>query len=315
MRKAPKPFKSIIKMITNTPMKQLTTLSKGHGGNIFAKLEYMNPGGSVKDRLALATVLGAKERGILKPGQTVVECTSGNTGAGLAVVCSALGHPFIAYMSEGNSPERRRIIEALGAEIILVPQIDGTPGKVTGKDIFYADDMCKKDAIDNGYWYVDQFNNPDGIDVHENTTGKEIWEQMEGKVDAFCASVGSAGQFVGASRYLKKKNPDIKCFAVEPENAAILSTGEVTSGKHIIQGTGYSIVPPKFDFDICDGIITVSDKDCRHMTQQVSRKEGCYTGYSGGANVWAAQQIMKQFDKEVNVATILCDSAFKYSDL
>ena len=186
---------------------------------------------------------------------------------------------------------------------------------VTGNDVWAADELCQEMAKEKGYWYVDQFNNPDGIDIHEKTTGPEIWDQLGGKVDYFCASVGSGGQFVGASRYLKSKNPNIKCFGVEPLNAAILSTGTVTTGKHIIQGTGYSIVPPKFDREVCDGIITVSDKDCRKTTKALSAKEGCYVGYSAGANVWAAQAILKKFNKEANVATILCDTAFKYSDL
>ena len=300
-------------LITKTPLLLLDRIRTGPG-RIYAKLEFLQPGGSVKDRAALQIIRDAYASGKLKHGQYVVEMTSGNMGSGLALVCRQFGNPFIAVMSKGNSPERRKILSALGAEIILADQVDGQPGMVTGKDIEYAADTARKIAKSNNGFYVDQFNNPSGITAHFESTGPEIWEDLP-EIDVFITSVGSGGMFIGTSKYLKSRNNKIKCIAVEPENACILKTGKVVTPKHIIQGTGYGIVPPFWEPDLADEILTVSDAEVREMTRRLSVEQGLYVGYSSGANVIAALKYLEKLGSEINIVTILCDTAYKYSDL
>jgi cysteine synthase len=240
--------------------------------------------------------------------------TIGNMGAGLAVVCKQFGNPFLAVMSEGNSLERRKILKALGADILLTQQVDGTQGMVTGKDIEYASDIAKKYAIENNAYYADQFNNPSSVLAHYNTTGQEIWNDLP-NVDAFVASIGSGGTFIGVSKFLKEKNPNIKCIAVEPENAAILKTGKIKSSKHIIQGTGYGSVPPHWESKLADDIITVSDDEARAMTIRLSSEQGLFVGYSAGANIVATIKFLQSNPTIKNIVTILCDTGYKYSDL
>ena len=304
--------KGTLALINNTPLVLLDKLEPG--AEIFAKLEFIQPGGSVKDRVAYQMIRDAYANGSVKKGQVVVEMTSGNMGAGLAVVCRQFGNPFVAVMSDGNSPERRRILKALGAEILLTKQVDGTQGMVTGKDIAYAAEIAKEYAEKNNGFYVDQFNNPSNVLAHYNTTGPEIWNDLP-EIEAFVASIGSGGTFVGASRFLKSQNRNIKCIAAEPENAAILKTGIVKSTRHIIQGTGYSAVPPHWDSDLADDIITVTDEQVREMTKKLSREQGLYVGYSSGANVAAALIYLKLHPDIKKIATILCDTGYKYSDL
>ena len=216
-------------LIRETPLLKLNSLTNGTI-NLYGKQEYIQPGGSVKDRAAFQIIKDAYETNKLSKGQHVVEMTSGNMGAGLAVVCKQFGNPFIAVMPKGNSPERIKILKALGAEVILTEQVDGKQGMVTGKDIEYASKIAKSLAKDKNGFYVDQFNNPSSVKAHFETTGPEIWADME-DIDAFVASVGSGGTFLGTSKFLKSKNEKIKCIAVEPENAAILKTGQVNNPK------------------------------------------------------------------------------------
>lgn len=284
------------------------------GRMIYAKLEFMQPGGSIKDRAAFQIVKDAYEKGLLVKGQLVVEMTSGNMGAGLAVVCKQFGNPFLAVMSEGNSHERLKILKALGAEILLTKQVDGTKGMVTGKDIEYAAGVAREYAQKNGAFYVDQFNNPSSVSAHYQTTGPEILKDLP-EIEAFTAAVGTGGTFIGTSKYLKEHKPVIACVAVEPESAAILKTGMVKSARHIIQGTGYSLIPPHWDKHLADDIMTVSDEEAKVMTQKLSREFGLFVGYSSGANVAASIKYMK-INKEINnIVTILCDLGYKYSDL
>lgn len=304
--------KGTLELINNTPLLVLDKLIDDKV--IYAKAEYMQPGGSVKDRAAYQLIKDAYESGKLKKGQPVVEMTSGNMGAGMAIVCKQLGNPFYAVMSEGNSNERRKALKALGAEVILTKQVDGTPGMVTGKDIRYAGEVAKEFAKENNAFYADQFNSPSCISAHYNTTGPEIWNDLP-EVDAFVAIVGSGGTFIGASQFLKEQNPDIKCIAVEPENAAILKTGKVISPKHIIQGTGYSFIPPHWEEGLADDIITVSDDETREMTVRLSKEQGLYVGYSAGANVAAAIKYLEKNPNIKNLVTLLCDTGYKYSDL
>lgn len=304
--------KGTLKLINNTPLIALDKILTDQ--IIYAKLELVQPGGSVKDRAAYQIIKDAYEKGELKEGQLVVEMTSGNMGAGLAVVCKQFGNPFLAVMSEGNSIERRKILKALGAEILLTKQIDGINGMVTGKDVQYAAEVAKQYAKENNAFYVDQFNNPSSVLAHYNTTGPEIWKDLP-EIEAFVASIGSGGTFIGTSEFLKEKNPNIKCIAVEPENTAILKTGTIKSSKHIIQGTGYASVPPHWKPKLADDIITVTDDEVREMTNKLSSQQGLFVGYSAGANVAASIKLMKSNPEIKNIATILCDTGYKYSDL
>jgi cysteine synthase len=304
--------KGTLGLINNTPLVALNNLIADR--IIYAKAEFVQPGGSVKDRAAYQIIKDAYEKGLLKKGQPVVEMTSGNMGAGLAVVCKQFGNPFVAVMSEGNSLERRKILNAIGTEILLTKQVDGINGMVTRKDIEYAAEVAREHAKKNGAFYADQFNNPSCKLAHYNTTGPEIWKDLP-EVEAFAAAVGSGGTFIGTSKFLKEKNPVIKCVAVEPENAAILKTGIVKSSRHIIQGTGYSIVPPHWDKDLADDIITISDKEAREMTMKLSQEHGLFVGYSAGANIAASVKFLQTNPEIKNIVTILCDLGYKYSDL
>jgi len=300
-------------LITKTPLLFLDKVNKGNG-KIFAKLEYMQPGGSIKDRAAIQIIADAYSSGRLKSGQAVVEMTSGNMGSGLAVVCRQFDNPFTAVIPKGNSPERLKILKALGAEIILTDQVDGRPGMVTGKDIEFASATARKVAFSKNGFYVDQFNNPSSVRAHFETTGPEILHDFK-EINVFIAAVGSGGSFIGTSKYLKSKKKRIKCIAVEPENACILKTGKVINPKHIIQGIGYGLVPPHWDPDFADDIITVSDSEVKEMTGRLAMEQGLYVGYSSGANVMAALKYLEMSKLKLNIVTILCDTAYKYSDL
>lgn len=303
----------IPELIGNTPLVRLDKLS-GRKLNLFAKLEYINPGGSVKDRAALQIIIDAYESGQLVKGQMVVEMTSGNMGSGLAFVCMQFGNPFTAVMPAGNSMERVKLLKAFGAEVVLTDQVDGGQGMVTGKDIDYASQVARKIAGEHKGFYVDQFNNISGIKAHYQNTGPEIWKNLPA-IDAFVSSVGTGGTFMGISRYLKEKNGNIKCIAVEPENAAILKNGYVSNPKHIIQGIGYGLVPPHWDGSIADDIITVTDDEVRIMTRRLSREQGLFAGYSSGANIAASLKFAEKNKSVKNIVTILCDTGYKYSDL
>jgi cysteine synthase len=304
---------STLDLITKTSLLHLDKINNGNG-KIYGKLEYLQPGGSIKDRVAYQIIKDAYRSNKLKKGQLVIEMTSGNMGAGLAVVCKQFGNPFIAVMSKGNSPERRKILKALGSEIMLTEQIDGQPGMVTGKDIEFAASTAKKIAKERDGFYVDQFNNPSSIKAHFETTGPEIWNDLN-EIDVFIASIGSGGTFIGTSEYLKSKNKNIKCIAVEPENASILKTGKIINPRHIIQGTGYGLVPPLWKSDLADEIITVSDVEVEEMTRRLSSEQGLYVGYSSGANVKAALKYLEIINSDKKIVTILCDYGYKYTDL
>ncbi|MCP5107007.1 MAG: cysteine synthase family protein [bacterium] len=304
----------ITDFIGNTPLIELSNTWKGNG-RLLAKMEFIQPGGSVKDRVALQIIKDAYQNKKLEKGRPVVEMTSGNMGAGLAVVCAAVGNPFIAVMSMGNSPERLKILKALGAEVIRVPQVDGLPGKVTGNDIAAATEKAIGIAKEKNAFYVDQFNNPSCVTAHYATTGPEIWNALQGKVDAFAANLGTGATFIGTARFLEEQKKDIYCAAVEPENAAILKKGYIENPKHIIQGTGYGVVMPFWDAAAADDILTVTDEEVENQTRLLARDEGLYVGYSSGANVRAAVKLMESGILKENpvVVTILCDTAYKYS--
>ncbi len=304
---------SALDLIGHTPLVALSGIHTGPGA-IFAKAEFAQPGGSVKDRAALRIIQDARQEARLADGQPVVEMTSGNLGAGLAVVCNVYGHPFIATMSRGNSPARARMLEALGAEVVLVPQVDGRPGRVTGADIAAATERAIEIASERGAFYVDQFNNPSCVRAHEDGTGPEIWAALGDALDAFVAAVGTGGTFVGASRFLKSQRPGVRCVAVEPEGAEVLAGRPVSKACHLLQGTGYGIVPAQWEPGLADGFVAISDEDATRFRQLLAEKEGLYVGYSAAANVCAAVMVAESgaLGAAPCVATILCDAGLKY---
>lgn len=253
----------------------------------------------------------------MKPGQSVVEMTSGNMGAGLAIVCGILGHPFIATMSEGNSPQRASMLRGLGAEVVLVPQVNGSPGKVTGDDIKAAALMAEKISHEQEAFYVNQFHAEDGFLAHEQGTAQEIIQALYGNIDAFVAGVGSGGTLVGTARGLKAFSDSIKCFAVEPYDSEILSGKPVHKKAHILQGMGYGEIVPLWEDKNVDGYISVTDEEAKEMQFQLAKSEGLFVGFSAAANVVASikaintnQSLSK---KGANVVTVLCDTGLKYS--
>ena len=300
-------------LIGLTPLIALDRLFPGPG-KILGKAEFVQPGGSIKDRAALRIIQDAREAGKLKAGQPVVEMTSGNLGAGLAVVCNVLGHPFVAVMSEGNSPARASMLEGLGVKVVLVPQIDGRPGQVTGADIAAATERAIELAGEGDAYYVDQFHNPACVRAHQETTGPEIWEATEGRLTAFVAAVGTGGTFLGVSGCLKERSSSIRCFAVEPHGAEVLAGKPVIKPHHLLQGTGYGQVPPLWEERLADGCIAVSDEDAKRYRGLLAKQEGLHVGYSAAANVCAGVRLIEsgRLGPDPCVVTILCDTGLKY---
>jgi cysteine synthase A len=304
---------SVVDAIGRTPLVALERLSAGLPGLVLAKLEHYSPGGSVKDRIARRIVEDAERDGRLKPGGAIVELTSGNTGIGLAVVAAVRGYRFHAVMSEGNSVERQRMLRALGAEVVLVPQAPGgVPGNVSGEDLALVARRAAELTEKLHAFRPDQFSNRSGFDAHEDTTGPEIWEQTGGAVDAFVASVGTAGTFVGVARALKQRNPAIRCIAAEPARTRTLAGCAITSPHHKIQGTGYNMVPPGWAPELCDEYLGVTDDDAVRTARLLATREGIVAGFSSGANVWAALQIARTARDESVIVTMCPDTGLKY---
>lgn len=302
----------ILETIGNTPLVWLKNISP-KGIRIYVKPEFYNPGLSIKDRVALRFIEQAEKKGMIKPGDTVIERTSGNMGTGLAIVCRARGYRFVAVMSEGNSVERRRMLRSLGAEVVLVPQAPGgKPGFVSGEDLELVEIKTKELIEKLSAYRPDQFNNPDNAKAHEFTTGEEIWKQTGGKIDAFVAYVGSGGTFVGISTALKKHNRNIKCYPLEPVEAPYLAGGEIKSTRHRIQGGGYAFKPEFWDETLVDGYLTVSDEEAMKTAREMAEKEGIFAGFSGGANVAGAMKLKDVVGNDGVVVTVLPDSGMKY---
>ena len=312
-RKLPGVCSSVVDAIGRTPLVALERLSEGLPGLVLAKLESFSPGGGVKDRIALRMIEDAERDGRLRPGGAIVELTSGNTGIGLAIVAAVRGYRFHAVMSEGNSVERQRMLRALGAELVLVPQAPGgVPGEVSGEDLELVERRAAELTRELHAFRPDQFNNRSGFEAHEDTTGPEIWEQTGGAVDAFVASIGTAGTFVGVARALKKRNPAIRCIAAEPAGTRTLAGGEVVSTHHKIQGTGYNMVPPRWAPELCDDYLGVTDEDAVRTARLLATREGIFAGFSSGANVWAALQVAGTAPEASIIVTICPDTGLKY---
>jgi cysteine synthase len=303
---------SILATIGATPLVALDRLAAGLPARVLAKIEFANPGASIKDRIALQIVEAAERSGRLRPGGTVVELTSGNTGTGLAIVCAVKGYRLIAVMSEGNSRERRRMLEALGATVELVPQADGDhPGEVSGDDLAAVDRRAAELVRELGAFRADQFHNPANSAAHEHGTAEEIWQQTAGAVTDFVAAVGTGGTFVGTARGLKRHNPAIRAYAVEPAGAPVLAGRPVLQPRHKIQGAGYGEPPGLWDPSLADGYFAVTDEEAIASARALARQEGIFAGFSSGANVHAALQLAHDSAGGVIVTTIN-DSGLKY---
>lgn len=297
-------------LIGRTPVVELARISRDLKGTLFAKVETGNPGASKKDRVALRIIDDAMGSGRLKPGDTVVELTSGNMGTGLAIVCAVRGLRFVAVMSAGNSPERRRMMEALGARVEIVPQAPGSPpGQVSGADLELVEKRTRELAAAPGLFRADQFRNAGNPAAHEAGTGPEIWEDLGGRIDAFCDLVGSGGTFVGVSRALKARDPSIRCYAVEPASAAVLAGKPVTNPNHRLQGGGYAMRPPLWDDSLVDGTIAVEDDEAISAARDLARREGLFAGFTSGANAAAARRLAAE---GASVVFLVNDSGLKY---
>src|SRR5690349_536605 len=289
--------------VGRTPLLQLTRLAAGAGGDVFAKLEMFNPGGSVKDRIGVAMIAAAEAEGRIEPGRTtIVEATSGNTGIALAFVCAAKGYDLVLTLPQGMSREREGLLRLYGAQVHVTESLGGMDEAVAA-----ARALARGDDV----WLPDQFSNPANPEAHYRTTGPEIWEAMDGRVDYLVAGVGTGGTITGAGRFLKERNRDCRVVAVEPAASAVL-TGD-RPGPHKIQGIGAGFIPPVLDRRLLDEIISVEDEDALETARVAARREGVLTGISGGAALWAALQLAQRDDAVGRrIAVVLPDSGERY---
>lgn len=298
-------YKNVTELIGNTPVVELSNLEKEQGlkAQLLAKVEFFNPAGSVKDRIAKRMIEKAEEQGLLKKGATIIEPTSGNTGIGLASVCSSKGYKAIFTMPETMSVERRNLLKAYGAKIVLTPGSQGMKGAIAkAKEL--------QESTPNSL-IPSQFTNLENPQAHYETTGPELWEQTDGKIDIFVAGVGTGGTISGTGKYLKEKNPNIKIVAVEPEGSPVLSQGK--AGPHGIQGIGAGFVPDTLNTQIYDEIVTVTNENAYNTGRAIAQKEGLLVGISSGASVYAAIQLAKRPENEgKRIVALMPDTGERY---
>ncbi|MFS0656685.1 cysteine synthase A [Bacillus sp. 179-C3.3 HS] len=292
---------SVFELIGNTPVVKLNRLVEEDSADVYLKLEYMNPGSSVKDRIALAMIEDAEAKGKLKAGDTLIEPTSGNTGIGLAMVAAAKGINAILVMPDTMSQERRNLLRAYGAELVLTPGTEGMKGAIK---------KAEELAQEHGYFMPQQFNNEANAEIHRRTTGKEILEQFDGELDAFIAGVGTGGTITGAGEVLKEAIPSIQLYAVEPTDSPVLSGGK--PGPHKIQGIGAGFVPSILNTEVYDGIIQVKNEDAFELARKAAKEEGILGGISSGAAIYAALQTAKKLGKGKKVLAIIPSNGERY---
>ena len=276
---------SITDLIGNTPLLQLNTLGKDLPARVAVKLEFFNPGNSVKDRIAAAMIEAAEKAGKIHANTIIVEPTSGNTGIGLAMTCAAKGYKLVITMPESMSKERRMLLRAFGAELVLTPAAEGMAGAIAT-----AEEFVKNNP--DVYFMPQQFENPANPEIHRKTTAEEIWRDTDGEVDIFVAGVGTGGTLTGVGETLKAKKPSVQVYAVEPENSAVLSGGN--KGPHVIQGIGAGFIPKVLNTKVYDGIVKVSNDDALNTARALAEKEGVLAGISSGAAVWSALELAKK---------------------
>jgi cysteine synthase A len=293
---------NVLELIGRTPVVSLSNMSSRDGGEVYIKLEGFNPAGSIKDRPGLYMIEKAEEKGLLQPGSVILEATSGNTGIGLAMAASLKGYPIVIVMPENMSEERKKILRAYGAELVLTPAAEGMPGAVKR-----ASSMAESDSR---YYLVKQFENPANAECHEVTTAREILQQMGKNLDALVCGVGSGGTITGIARVLKQEIPAIKIVAVEPANSAVLSGN--LAGPHKIQGIGAGFIPLVLNLELVDNIIAVTDEDAIETCHQLARQEALLLGISSGAAIFAALQLADKMGKGKKILAIAPDSADKY---
>ena len=297
--------KQLTELIGNTPLLELSKFSEAKGLEtpIIAKVEFFNPGGSVKDRIALAMIEDAEKKGLLKPGATIIEPTSGNTGVGLALVSAVKGYKLILTMPETMSVERRNLVKAYGAEVKLTSGKDGMPGAIKAAEQL-------RDSIP-GSIILQQFENPANPAKHYATTGPEIWEQTDGQIDIFVAGVGTGGTVSGVAKYLKEKNPNIKIIAVEPKSSPVLNGGQ--SGPHKIQGIGAGFIPKTYDANLIDEVLDIDNDDAIRTGRELAQKEGLLVGISSGASAFGASVIAQRPEnKGKKIVALLPDTGERY---
>lgn len=290
---------NILDLIGNTP---LISLKPTTGYHIYAKAEFLNPGGSIKDRVAKNMIIQAEKQGLLKPGMTIIEPTSGNTGIGIALTGVRLGYKVIIVMPENMSEERKKIIHALGAELVLTPAELSIGGSVAEAERIF-------NSSDN-YFMPQQFKNQENPNIHYETTARELYEQLDHKIDIFVSGLGSGGTLQGIGKFLKEQNPNVKIVAVEPKNVSALLGHE--PGLHSIQGIGDGFVPDILDTKLIDDVVEVTDEDAINTTRELARVQGLLCGTSSGANVWASKFIMQKYGTDAVIGTVLADRMERY---
>jgi len=305
---------SAVEAIGSTPLVELQRLGRDLDGRILAKLDFLNPGLSKKDRIARQIIEEAEASGDLRPGQTVVELTSGNTGTGLAIVCAVKGYPFVAVISAGNSRERIRMMADLGAEVVLVPQLPGSPpGQVSGGDMDEVERVARELVIQRDAFRADQFERQANFNAHHLGTGPEFIAQSGGTVQAFCDFSGTGGTFAGCARAFKEHDPTIRCYLIEPAGAAVLAGKPADAPNHRIQGGGYMRAPlPLLRPADIDGYLQVTDDAAIAAARRLAREEGIFAGFSAGANLAGALQLLAGPCRGQTVAIMICDSGLKY---
>lgn len=304
-------YENIIDAIGRTPLVKLGNITKGLKATIWAKMEFMNPGGSIKDRIAKYMIEKGEREGKIKPGDTIIENSSGNTAMGLAIICRQKGYKLKIVIRDSTSKEKIKMLEVLGVDVIKVNS--KLPPEHPESYNNYAANLVKNDP---SLYYIDQHNNLDNNEAHYMTTGPEIWEQMEGKIDYFVVGVGTGGTLFGAGKYLKEKNPNIKLIGVDPVGSIFYDWFKnkklVQSSRYLIEGIGDEFLIKTAQLEMMDDMLQVTDKKAIGWAKKLAYEEGIVAGGSSGANIWAATQIAKKIDSEANIVTLICDSGYKY---